>query len=53
MMACLLEQREKLAAFSSYFVREAPQTKATLETIAGLGFQSPEMARRLALVSRT
>ncbi len=52
MMACLLEQREKLAAFSSYFVREAPQTKATLETIAGLGFQSPEMARRLALVSR-
>ena len=52
-LACLLEQREKLRAPSSYFSRQAPSTKATLETIAGLGFQSPEMASRLALVSRT
>ncbi len=52
-LACLMEQGEKLRAFSSYFTRRERQTKATLETIAGLGFQSPEMARRLALVSRT
>lgn len=51
-LACLLEQREKLRAPSSYFSRQDQATKATLETIAGLGFQSPEMARRLALVSR-
>ena len=51
-LACLLEQRERLAAFSSYFTASQPQTRQALETIAELGFQGPEMARRLQLVRR-
>jgi hypothetical protein len=51
-LACLLEQRERLAAFSSYFTASQPQTRQALETLAELGFQGPEMARRLQLVRR-
>jgi hypothetical protein len=48
--AAALEQRERLRAFSSYFTAADPATLTCLETIASLGYQSPEMARRLELV---
>jgi FkbM family methyltransferase len=49
-LAAALEQRERLRAFSSFYTAHDPATLQTLETIAHLGYQSPEMARRLALV---
>ncbi|HEX3694977.1 MAG TPA: FkbM family methyltransferase [Polyangia bacterium] len=49
-LAAALEQRERLRAFSSFYTARDPATLQTLETIAHLGYQSPEMARRLALV---
>jgi protein O-GlcNAc transferase len=49
-LAAALEQRERLRAFSSFYTRADPATLACLEMIAGLGYQSPEMARRLDLV---
>ncbi|HXI55750.1 MAG TPA: FkbM family methyltransferase, partial [Polyangia bacterium] len=51
-LAAALEQRERLRAFSSFYTARDPQTRPTLETMAALGYQSPEMARRLALVKR-
>ena len=49
-LAAALEQRERLRAFSSFFTAGDPATLAALETIATLGYGSPEMARRLELV---
>jgi hypothetical protein len=50
--AAALEQRERLGASSSFFTAGDPATRARLETMARLGYQSPEMARRLDLVRR-
>jgi FkbM family methyltransferase len=50
--AAALEQRERLRAFSSFYSAGDPATLASLETIARLGYQSPEMARRLLLVKQ-
>ena len=50
--AAALEQRERVRAFSSFYTAKDPATLACLETIARLGYQSPEMARRLDLVKR-
>jgi FkbM family methyltransferase len=50
--AAALEQRERLRAFSSFYTAREPATLTCLETIARLGYQSPEMARRLELVKR-
>ena len=50
--AAVLEQRERLRAFSSFYTASDPATRACLESIAELGYQSPEMARRLDLVRR-
>jgi len=50
--AAALEQRERLRAFSSFYTARDPATLACLETIARLGYGSPEMARRLELVKR-
>jgi hypothetical protein len=49
--AAALEQRERLRAFSSFYTAGDPATRRDLERIASLGYQSPEMARRLALVN--
>ena len=49
-LAAALEQRERLRAFSSFYTARDPVTRETLEIIATLGYQSPEMARRLMLV---
>jgi hypothetical protein len=51
-LASALEQRERLRAFSSFYTARDPGTHTTLETMAGLGYQGAEMARRLALVKR-
>ncbi len=51
-LAAAMEQRERLRAFSTYYTAGDPATRASLETMAALGYQSAEMARRLALVSR-
>jgi FkbM family methyltransferase len=51
-LAGALEQRELLRAFSSYYTAHDPDTLTCLTTIADLGYQSPEMARRLDLVRR-
>jgi FkbM family methyltransferase len=51
-MAAALEQRERLRAFSSFYTAAEPVTLACLETIASLGYASPEMIRRLELVRR-
>jgi hypothetical protein len=48
--AAALEQRERLRAFSSFYTAREPATLTCLETIARLGYGSPEMARRLELV---
>jgi protein O-GlcNAc transferase len=52
LLAAALEQRERLRAFSSFYTRGDPDTTACLETMATLGYQSREMARRLDLVKR-
>lgn len=52
LMAGALEERERLRAFSSFYTAGDPSTLACLESIARLGYQSPEMARRLELVKR-
>jgi len=52
LLAGALEQRERLRAFSSFYTLHDPATLACLETIARLGYGSPEMARRLELVKR-
>ena len=50
--AAALEQREHLRALSSFYVARDPVTRACLEKIARLGYQSAEMARRLELIRR-
>lgn len=49
LLAAVLEERERLAAFSSFYAR-TPQTLEGLAAIERLGFGSEEMARRLRLV---
>ncbi|MEA2696829.1 MAG: protein O-GlcNAc transferase, partial [Myxococcales bacterium] len=51
-LAAAMEQRERLRAFSSFYTARDPQSRPTLETMAALGYQSPEMARRLALIKQ-
>jgi FkbM family methyltransferase len=46
--ACVLEELERLSAFSSFFTGNA--TRQRLERIASLGYASDEMQRRLLLV---
>jgi protein O-GlcNAc transferase len=46
--ACVLEELERLSAFSSFFTGNA--TRKQLERIASLGYASEEMQRRLLLV---
>jgi predicted O-linked N-acetylglucosamine transferase (SPINDLY family) len=52
LLSSLLEQREKGAAYSSFFTRAEPGSLARLTQLERLGFQSPEMARRLSQVRR-
>jgi protein O-GlcNAc transferase len=47
-MAAALEEFERLAAFSSFYTRDT--TLPRLGTIQSLGFASPEMQRRAALI---
>lgn len=47
-LSAVLEQRERVGAFSSYFV--GPKALPTLDMIASLGFGSPEMERRRRLI---
>ena len=49
-VSALLEQLERLRSFSGFFDRNPREALARLQLLARLGFQSPEMARRLALV---
>jgi hypothetical protein len=46
--ACVLEELERLSAFSSFFTGNA--ARGRLERIASLGYASDEMRRRLLLV---
>jgi protein O-GlcNAc transferase len=46
----VLEELERSASFSSFY--SDPSARQRLETIRNLGFGSPEMARRLALVEQ-
>ena len=46
--AAVLEELERLAHFTSFFAADA--SRARLETIASLGYESEEMRRRLQLV---
>ncbi len=48
-VSALLEQIERLRAFSAFFDKNPKDALPRLALIARLGFQSPEMARRLAL----
>jgi hypothetical protein len=50
LFSCLLEQFEKLHAFSSYYTAET--SLPILEKLGTLGFQSEEMKRRLMLVKK-
>jgi FkbM family methyltransferase len=49
-VSSLLEQLEKLRSFSGFFDRNPSDALGRLSLLEKLGFQSPEMARRLALV---
>jgi FkbM family methyltransferase len=49
-VSALLEQLERLRAFSGFFDKNPKDALARLDLLARLGFQSPEMAHRLALV---
>lgn len=49
-VSSILEQIEKLRAFSSFFTATTPDALTRLETLGRLGFGSPEMARRLRLL---
>ena len=48
LLASVLEQLERLGAYSSFYTGNA--TRQRLELIKNLGFSSPEMERRLHLV---
>lgn len=48
--SCVLEEQERLAAFSSFY--SAAASRSRLQAIDGLGFASPEMQRRQALLRR-
>lgn len=48
-VSALLEQIERLRAFSGFFDKNPKDALGRLKLIEKLGFQSPEMARRLAL----
>jgi FkbM family methyltransferase len=48
-VSALLEQIERLRAFSGFFDKKPKDALPRLKLIERLGFQSPEMARRLAL----
>ncbi len=50
-VACVLEQRERVRAYSTYFSGRRPDVRTSLEILATLGFPCAEMDRRLALVS--
>ena len=49
-LAAALEEWERLGSFSSFYTGES--ARGRLETIAALGFASPEMERRLHLLRR-
>jgi FkbM family methyltransferase len=49
-LACALEELERLSTFSSFYTGVA--SKPRLEAIRELGFASPEVQRRLALVNQ-
>ena len=49
-LACALEESERLSSYSSFYIGAA--SKPRLEAIHKLGFASPEMQRRLALVKQ-
>jgi FkbM family methyltransferase len=46
--ACVLEELERLSAFSSFFT--GAKSRGRLELLATLGYESEEMRRRLALI---
>jgi predicted O-linked N-acetylglucosamine transferase (SPINDLY family) len=48
----ILEQLERLDGFSSYGATDPAKRLKRLHALSKLGFQSPEMARRLILVNR-
>jgi FkbM family methyltransferase len=48
-VSALLEQIERLRAFSGFFDKNPKDALPRLKLLARLGFQSPEMARRLSL----
>ena len=50
LLAAVLEEQERLSAFSSFYT--GASTLPRLEAIRNLGFASPEMQRRLALVQQ-
>jgi predicted O-linked N-acetylglucosamine transferase (SPINDLY family) len=52
LLSGLLEQEERLGAYSTWFTRDEPETLSRLERLEQLGFQSAELARRLVLVRR-
>lgn len=48
--SCVLEEHERQSAFSSFY--SGNSSRERLQAIAGLGFASPEMQRRLALLRK-